>query len=658
MLRMNSYCAYFQRFVMKNRGKFRNFNRTIHLVMFPQDQEIFNILLASISEGVVIVDNQQNIVEINAAAEYIFGYSKDEIVNKKLDILIPSNFHEAHGNHFHRFIKKGKRRSMGESRDIFGLTKMGDIKEIEVELNPFKVYHRQYVMALVKDVSELKQTEKDLMLKSSALQSANNGIIITDALKEDNPIIYFNPAFQRLTGYSSKEILNHNCRFLQGKDRDQEGLQILRNAIKKGESCQVTLRNYKKDGSLFWNDLYIMPIINKNGILTHFIGIQNDVTKRKHAEAERNHFANIFHESLNEIYVFDAETLKFINVNYGAQKNIGYTLAELQSMTPLDIKTEYTEEQFREQISILTKEKVHKLEFESHHKRKDGTTYPVNVHLQRTKLGDDDIYIAIVLDITDQKNYTEKLEQTVSERTEELRVALESERELNDLKTKFLSLVSHEFKTPLSAIQTSAILLSKYALESQQEKRNKHIKTISDKVNYLNNIINDFLSLEKLEKGKVDYKFSTFKISKVINEVIYNANMILKDGQHINYPDNIDDLSMYQDEKILELALTNLVNNAIKYSSEHAVIDISIVQKNSSTIFTVRDNGIGIPKKDQKNIFQRYFRAENVLLSQGTGIGLNIVKEHIENLDGKIYFTSSEGEGSEFTIELPNATAL
>ena len=622
--------------------------------MFPQDQEIFNILLASISEGVIIVDYQQNIVEINTAAEYIFGYSKEEIVNKKLNVLLPSNFHKSHKKHFETFIKKGKRRTMGESRDIYGLTKMGDIKEIEVELNPFEVYHRQYVMALVKDVSEIKQTEKDLMLKSSALQSANNGIVITDALKDDNPIIYFNPAFQKLTGYSSKEILNHNCRFLQGKDRDQEGLKTLRKAIKKGESCQVTIRNYKKDGTLFWNDLYIMPIVNKNGILTNFIGIQNDVTKRKHAEAERNHFANIFHESLNEIYVFDAETLQFINVNYGAQRNIGYVLSELQTMTPLDIKPAYTEKQFREQIEILSKDKVDKLEFETLHKRKDGSTYPVNVHLQRTKLGDKDIYIAIVLDITDQKNYTEKLEQTVSERTEELRVALESERELNDLKTKFLSLVSHEFKTPLSAIQTSTILLSKYALESQQEKRDKHIKTITDKVNYLNNIINDFLSLEKLERGKIDYNFTTFKISKVINEVVYNANMILKDGQYIKYPENIDDLSMYQDEKILELALTNLVNNAIKYSSEDTVIDISIAQKRNKTVFIVRDNGIGIPKKDQKNIFQRYFRAENVLLSQGTGIGLNIVREHIENLDGKIYFTSAEGEGSEFTIELPN----
>ncbi|WP_299336436.1 PAS domain S-box protein [uncultured Psychroserpens sp.] len=622
--------------------------------MFPQDQEIFNILLASISEGVVIVDNQQTIVEINTAAEYIFGYKKNEIINKNLNLLIPSNYHKAHQKHFESFIKKGKTRTMGEVSDIFGLKKSGDIIPIEVELNPFKVYHKYYVMALIKDISQKKEIEKDLMLKSSALQSAQNGIVITDALKKDNPIIYFNTAFQNLTGYSRKEILNHNCRFLQGKDRDQEALNALRKAIKKGESCQVTIRNYKKDGSMFWNDLYIMPITNQNGVITNFIGIQNDVSKRVKAEEERNHFAKIFHESLNEIYVFDTETLKFINANFGAQKNIGYSLEELQKMTPLDIKPLYTEKQFRQEIEVLNKSNVDKIEFETVHKRKDGSTYPVNIHLQRSRLGEKDIYVAIILDITEQKNYTEKLEDTVEERTEELRVALASERELNELKTKFLSLVSHEFKTPLSAIQSSTILLSKYQQEHQQNKRDKHIMTISNKVTYLNNIINDFLSLEKLEKGKINYKFTNFKLSKVVNEVVYNANMLLKEGQQINYPENIDEISLYQDEKILELALTNLVNNAVKYSPENTTIDIDIVQNDTVTIFKVKDNGIGIPEKDQKNIFQRYFRAENVLLTQGTGIGLNIVKDHLENLNGEIYFESKENEGSIFIMELPN----
>jgi signal transduction histidine kinase len=140
----------------------------------------------------------------------------------------------------------------------------------------------------------------------------------------------------------------------------------------------------------------------------------------------------------------------------------------------------------------------------------------------------------------------------------------------------------------------------------------------------------------------------------VVNEVVYNANMLLKEGQKINYPENIDDYSMFQDEKTVELALSNLVHNAIKYSSENTIIDFQIKQDKINTTFKIKDNGIGIPIHDQKLIFNRYFRAENALLTQGTGIGLNIVKSHLENLGGTIYFESEENKGSLFTFIIPN----
>ena len=497
--------------------------------MFKQDQEIFNILLDSISEGVVVVDENQTIVEVNRSGELMFGYKENELSGKSLNILIPQNYHSKHEGHFKGFVKEHKQRRMGHGRDIFGLKKDGSIFPIEASLNPFIIYGRNFIMALV-----------------------------------------------------------------------------------------------------------------------------IDITERKKLEQEKNHLAKIFKESLNEIYVFDAQTLKFLNANQGAQRNIGYSMDELTAMTPVDLKPNYTESQFKEEIKALNKKDIDKIEFETVHQRKSGSTYPVNVHLQRSKLGNRDVFFAIILDITEQKNYTEKLEKTVQIRTDELQTALAAEKELNELKTKFLSMVSHEFKTPLSGILTSTMLLNKYKLTEQQEKREKHINTITDKVQYLNTILNDFLSVEKLEKGKINYKFTNFKLSKVLNEVIYNANMILKDGQQINYPDNIDDISLYQDEKILELCLSNLIYNAIKYSSENTIIDIGVSQNKDVTIFHIKDNGIGIPEKDQKNIFNRYFRAENALLMQGTGIGLNIVKDHLNNLDGTISFESKEHQGSTFVIELPN----
>ncbi len=623
--------------------------------MINQDQEIFNVLLETVSEAVLIVDDKQCILEVNGAAETIFGYNKSEIKGKQLDILLPSNYHNKHDDYFNAFIKEHKHREMNKYRDVYGLKKSGDIISVEVALNPFKIYNKTYVIALVKDISKQKEAEFDFMLRSKALESASNGILITDATKPDNPIIYFNSAFEKLTGYSKEEILNKNCRFLQGNDKDQKELDKLRKAIKNNDSCLVTLRNYKKDGTLFWNDLYITPITNKRGIVTNFIGVQNDVTKRVRAEEEKNHLATIFNESLNEIYVFDADTLIFINVNRGALKNIGYTIEELKSMTPIDLKLNMDEQLFRNTYAnAILSQSVEHVEFETTHIRKDGTTYPVIVHLQLSHLNEKPVFVGIILDITEHKNYTKKLEKTVKERTKQLQKALSKEKELNELKSKFLSLVSHEFKTPLSGISTSVMLLEKYKLGEEQVKRERHFGIIKDKVHYLTAILNDFLSIERLQSDTFNYKFSSFKLSKVINEVVYNANMLLKEGQRINYPDDIDDITLYQDERILELALSNVIQNAVKYSGKNSEINIHVNQDKTNTVFKIKDQGIGIPHNDLDNVFTQYFRAENVLNMPGTGIGLNIVKTHLENLGGSITLKSIENKGTTMTLCIPN----
>jgi signal transduction histidine kinase len=166
--------------------------------------------------------------------------------------------------------------------------------------------------------------------------------------------------------------------------------------------------------------------------------------------------------------------------------------------------------------------------------------------------------------------------------------------------------------------------------------------------------LNDFLSIERLESGKVTYKFEEFSLITLVNEVIYNANVTLKDGQEIVYPQNLEDLNLTQDKHVLELILSNLLSNAIKYSPEDTTIYFEVDPSECNLIkFKIKDEGMGIPKKDQKHIFERYFRAENALNNQGTGIGLNIAKVHLENLNGFINFESKEGVGTTFYIEIP-----
>ena len=299
--------------------------------------------------------------------------------------------------------------------------------------------------------------------------------------------------------------------------------------------------------------------------------------------------------------------------------------------------------------------------------RKDGSTFPVEAGLNPFKIDGKDFVMSLIIDITVRKETQRQitdlnahLEDKIALRTTELqetilqleksnlnleseiskrkraekkiKSALQKQKELNDLKTKFLSLVSHEFKTPLSGILTSATLAEKYKEATQQDKREKHLGTIKSKVHYLNNILNDFLSIERLESGAGQYKYTSFSLKRLINEIVYNANITLKNGQEIIYPQEIRDVLLYQDEKILELILTNLLSNSIKYSPEDTNITLEVKTSKDTVYFKVRDEGIGIPEQDKKHIFERYFRAENAVLNQGTGIGLNIAKTHLENL--------------------------
>ena len=400
--------------------------------------------------------------------------------------------------------------------------------------------------------------------------------------------------------------------------------------------------------------------------------------------AKNNYIFNLLSEAISEgIFVVD-RTHTIVATNNHADKMFGYDNHELigQSVDVL-VPKPYNKEHSQHVEGFFNSYRSEKMMADRflYGLRKDNEKFPLQIGLHPFVFHGVDYVLALVFDKTEIskrdfqiKELNEHLEKKIRTRTLELRetvamlkkeikrreeaekkmkLALQRERELGELKTKFLSLVSHEFKTPLSGILTSATLVGKYKAAKDQERRDKHLNTIIGEVRHLNSILTDFLSIERLEKGKEIYNFKEFSLSKVVNEVVYNANMLLKIGQRINYPHNIDEVIIYQDEKIITLILTNLLYNAMKYSPEDSEIDISIEVEQDKMVLKIKDQGIGIPKEDQKHIFERYFRAENALFNQGTGIGLNIIQDHIENLDGSIYFTSKENIGSTFTVELP-----
>ncbi len=248
-----------------------------------------------------------------------------------------------------------------------------------------------------------------------------------------------------------------------------------------------------------------------------------------------------------------------------------------------------------------------------------------------------------------------KLEEEIQNRIyaeEKAKKAYQKEKELSILKTKFLSLASHEFKTPLSGVLSSAILIEKYNHENPSQRIKDHVLTIKKLVKQLNTVLDDFLFLDKTENQKISYNYSKFLFSSFLNEIIHNTKPILKKGQSITYTANNEDVEVFLDKNVTAIIFRNILYNAIKYSSEKSKIEINF-HTNSYINVTIKDEGIGIPKQDQKHVFERFFRARNAIHFQGTGIGLNIVKHHIEKFGGTIQFKSKEKKGTTFTIKLP-----
>lgn len=306
--------------------------------------------------------------------------------------------------------------------------------------------------------------------------------------------------------------------------------------------------------------------------------------------------------------------------------------------------------------------------------KKDGTTFPFKLGVSDVQFSGRKIYTGFIHDISREKEaeeqlkeYASHLEEEVERRTiwlkdtvaalqeakEEVSLSLEKEKELGQLKSRFVSMASHEFRTPLSAVQLSASLIEKYAQPFENENIRKHVAKIKNAVGNLTAILNDFLSLEKLEAGKVQPLFASFDLVKLSEEITEEMQMIAKQNQNIIYQHTGTASLINLDPNLLKNCIINLVANAIKYSGENTFIEFNTEVNDRNCIITVRDNGIGIPDLDQKHLFEAFFRAHNTGNIPGTGLGLNIVARYASLMKGKIDFKSQLHKGTLFTITFP-----
>lgn len=304
-------------------------------------------------------------------------------------------------------------------------------------------------------------------------------------------------------------------------------------------------------------------------------------------------------------------------------------------------------------------------------RRKDGSTFPFRLAVSEVFYEHKNVFTGFIHDLSKEKAAEDKLlkhalelEQRIRERTKDLiktvselekakaevSNSLEKEKELGQMKSRFVSMASHEFRTPLSSIQLSASLIEKYIEKPDFLNVRKHTSRIKGSVQLLTNILNDFLSLEKLEAGVVAVQKERINLVTLAEEITEEMQMICKKNQHIVYEHTGTEAEFMMDAHLWKSIAINLISNAVKYSGEDTFIEFSTMIEGNICTVSIKDNGIGIPEEDQVNLFEPFFRAHNTGNIPGTGLGLNIVRRYVELLGGHLVYRSVINEGTSFLL--------
>ncbi len=542
----------------------------------------------------------------------------------------------------------------------------------------------------------MNRSEQALRLEA-IFNTVIDGII---TISRSGLIESINPAAADLFKYEESEVIGKNIKLLMPEPYHNQHDGYIHNYQHTGEKKIIGIgrevKGRRKDGSIFPFFLSVSEV--KLGDKTIYTGIIHDISQLKEAELalqeSQNQLNAIIDNAIDGIITINERGIMQI-VNPAAAHLFGYEVEELIDKNVAIIAPnphKRNHDTYINKYLETGKQKIIGVGREIIGLRKDGTQFPFLLSVSEINFGDRKIFAGLIHDLTQQKEAEKhikslniELEKRVEERTEklvevvnkllltndtlkneiqertivaaklkrsqkEVRKALEKEQELNELKSRFVSLASHEFRTPLSTILTSASLIGRYTESGTEQKRQKHVDRIKSTVRNLTGILNDFLSLSKLEEGGFENEPEGFDLKELILKTVEEIRPIAKPNQNIIY-EHKGSTRVFMDMKFSRNICINLLSNAIKYSKKDIFIDTEV--NRNHIILTVKDSGIGIPKKEQEYLFTRFFRAKNALNVQGTGLGLNIVRKYLELMNGKITFESELNEGTTFIVHFP-----
>lgn len=481
----------------------------------------------------------------------------------------------------------------------------------------------------------------------AVMDAAVDGIIIID---ERGLIETANPAAEKLFGYVSDEMVGRNVSMLMPSPYREEHDGYLENYSRTKDAKVIgvgrEVEGKRRDGSLF--PLYLAVSEVEFDGRRIFAGFVHDLSTLKRAEDRAVQLGQILEESLNEVFIFDADTLKFLFVNHGALENMGYSLAEFRDRTPVDIKPELTQEQFEERIAPLVSGERNVVQFETVHQRRNGSTYNVLVRLHQAEWEGRNAFVATIMDVTEREaalrelaDLNAQLEQRVERRTRELRDAQEQlvRREKLAALGQLSGGVAHEIRNPLGVIRNSAYFLKMSAKQLDEDMRGC-IEDIEREVDTANRIISELLDFTRDPEAQTE----EFPLNDALTTALRSARVPSGVQQVI---DEIPaDLHVRADRGQIERVLTNLIRNAWQAMKDDAELKISYELSGDVVRVFIADNGVGISRQDLDKIFEPLFTTK----AKGIGLGLAVSRRYAERNGGSLTVESEEGVGTTFCL--------
>lgn len=476
-------------------------------------------------------------------------------------------------------------------------------------------------------------------------------------------IVMTNPAAAGMFGYESHELTGKSInKIIKGirtmpvkkKDEVSAPEKVRVKSIRKDKTeflAELSLQHFSGGGDLL-TMVCISEVNDQNKKFDETRSLANVETMNRDLHLQIQKRRTIEKKMMKLQRLYDTMVHNFPDGVIGVlDRNMEYVLIDGKDLNEIDLISlglagGVTSDHHNHEIAEETISKIKKA-FEGDNVSFEVKTNDRYYHISAVPLPDPHNNINEILCVL--KNITEK-----NKLEEGLLKALEKEKELGEFKSRFVTMACHEFKTPLATILSSTFLLENYSGADYVKEKAVHTNRIRRSVNNLTMILNEFLSLEKLEGNLVTVIYADINLPKYIRDLICEIEPLKQKGQDIIYEHSGDSETAYLDPHLLWSIITNLISNALKYSKENKKIFVTSWFQNNTITITVKDNGIGIPEEEHKHIFGRFNRARNAMNIEGTGLGLHIVEKKVKLLNGSISFTSQLNEGTEFTIAIPN----